>query len=78
MIEISSIALQDLTVYNSLIKKGYVWIRRKPIINFNYQLREPTVGFIAQVYNYKEVYCIELYSDKAKKMISRVGFYTNM
>ena len=78
MIEIPSVELQDPNVYNDFINKGYIWIRRKPIANFNFQLREPTVGFIAQVYNYKEFYCINLTSQKGRRLISRFGFYTNM
>jgi hypothetical protein len=78
MIEINSVALQDLNVSTDLIDKGYVWIRRKAITNFNQQLREPTIGFTVQVYNYKESYCVELYSKKGRKMVSRLGFYSNM
>jgi hypothetical protein len=78
MIEINSVDLQNLKTYTDLIDKGYVWIRRKPIKNFNLQLREPTIGFTVEVYNYKENYCIELTSKKGKKMVSRLGFYSNM
>ena len=78
MIELPSVELHDLDVYNDLINKGYIWIRRKPITNFNYQLREPTLGFIAQVYNYREPCCIDLTTQKGRRFISRFGFYTNM
>jgi hypothetical protein len=78
MIEIHSVDLQDPNVYNDVIIKGYTWIRRKPITNFNLQLREPTLGFIAQLYNYKEPYCIDFTSQRGRRLVSRLGFYTNM
>ena len=76
VIQVKTYDLQNLATFNYYRAMGYNWIRRVETKNFNFLLREPTIGCLVELSTHKDVRCAHLDTPKARRLINTQNYYT--
>ncbi len=72
--ELTTTDLQNEAIFEDCIRRGYIWIKRLER-RFERIVREPTVGCRVELFTLQHPGCVELRSEKAKKLIQKVCYF---
>ncbi len=74
MIIITTKELQDKRVLESILQKGFLYIRRRNL-KYNQILREPTIGCWVELFKVRQTDCVPIESVQGKKIIKRINYF---